>query len=109
MSHVLVHPCFLFYDIKTQLAFLGRNKGCTCGVLSLSTSAMIGHRFLGWFTSCLVVLFSPLFLLGVLVSFTLSLPFFGNSPQSVGLGISLISVYWSLTLLALGMYPVNIA
>lgn len=96
------------YCVDADLMFSGPRKGRTHSILSVSTSATIGHRFLPWFTSTLVLFLSPLFLLGFTVSRGLTLPFCEHDPQSVGLGISLVSVYWGLTLLMLGMHSVDI-
>lgn len=104
-----VYPCvsdFLFY-VETDLAFLGPGKGRTHSVLSVSTSATLGHRFPAWFTSGLIFFLSPLFLLVVAVSRSSALQYFDHDPQSVGLGISLVSGYWGLTLLVLGMCHVD--
>jgi hypothetical protein len=93
---------------KPGLVFLGAKKGNARGVLSVSTSATIGHRFLEWFTCSVALFLSPLFFLGAMVSHGLAPLALEHNPQSIGLGIGLISMYWSLTLLVLGMDSIDV-
>ena len=87
--------------------FLGPGKGCTCSVLSASTSATIGHQFPAWFASSLVLLLLPLSLLGIVVSHSPVPLFSKHDLHSVGLGVNLVSGYWGLMFLVLGMYSVD--
>lgn len=88
--------------------FSGPGKSRTRGVLSASTSATLGHRFPAWFISGLLLFISPLFLLGVAAARGLVPQFPVCDPQSVGLGIGLVFVYWGLTLLMLGTCFVDV-
>lgn len=88
-----------------DLVFLGSGKGHTRGVLSASTSATIGRRFLPWLVSNLIFFLSPVLLLAITISHGLAAPVFEQNPQSIGLGFSLISGYWGLTSLVLGRLP----
>jgi len=58
--------------------------------------------------SSFIVFLSPLFLFAAAFSRGLTPPFFEHDLQSVGLGISLILVYWGLVFLVLGIHSINI-
>jgi len=94
--------------VGADMPFSGRGRGHTQNTLSPSTSVTVGRRFLAWFTSTLILSLSPLFLLGLVASHNPVLQFFEHDPQLVGLGLSLVSVYWGLTLLVLGMYSADV-
>ena len=90
-------------DVKSQLfLFPGPRNGHTRGVLSVSTSATLAHRPFTWFILTLVLFLFPSLLLASTLSYDPAVLAFECDPQSSGVAISLISVYWGLTLLVLG-------
>lgn len=82
--------------------FKGPRNGYTHGVLSVSTSAILACYPLAWLVSVLVLFLTPLFSLMATLFHGLIELTFKDKPRFVGLAISLISVYWGLTLLILG-------
>jgi hypothetical protein len=90
-----------FTGVKSHL-FLGPRNGHTRGVLSRSTSATLACRPLAWLISVFTLfLFPSRSLMAVLFFNPIELTF-GEDRQSVGVAISLISIYLGLALLVFG-------
>ena len=84
--------------------FTGPSNGYTRGVLSISTSTTLACHPLAWLISVLVLFLTPLFSLAATLFHGPTKLAFGGDLQFVGVAISLISVYWGLTFLVLGLH-----
>ena len=86
---------------------VGPSNGHTRGVLSISTSSALACHFLAWFTSSIGLFLLPLLLLGIAVSRCNTTQLvIGHDPKMVGLGVSLVSIYWGIAVLVLGTHSV---